>query len=668
MQRPTQLSTALADSGWRAPWIALALVLAGQCLIVAHASLDAQSAFSEYLNQARRCVELADCPSRGGRTGGLPLFHGALWIRLLAYALRSGADLTLVQAMIFASWALSLPIVIALLHRHLGWRAAALGIGLYFPVVLVVTDIGFLTYTNLLPLPFAVYYYASARFVAARRVAWAVIASAALAMAVSAELGGIVMIPFHFLVIVLLAGRAVPAVLAAGLGLAVPFWLDSRDAALAIVQQMPTARFGVALAICGGLVALLLPVGRRLLRQPSQDDGARVRLFMMAALLYATGTVWLGNLLLNNGVPAPRYLVPASFPFLYLIAARLAALSSRRALALAAVESASLVAPLFAPRGLDLLQLLVALIVTLSAIGIAFGAAYRRSAALATGARPWPAVAICGCALLIAAGEVYLTRRRGADQAITMRVAERLIPALYEAGYTYPELLVSLQGPAADDLLALTTERDPDLFREPPPRLAEPRASLLVITAPDAVIDRTAGVLARVPVADHRSAVAVRGAPPFLAWHRARRCTRRAADRDFACAEPRRDQPLPRNWPFVTYGDPVPDPSIRAADPTSDALVRYEVPIHTPGAGVAHVVRTASEWPADWRIAAVRGVAAEGPLPGHEIRLLDAAPADGVLVLEYASPLTDRVPWVWLPHLAEVEEPNAGLLDALPPP
>jgi hypothetical protein len=196
----------------RLPLVALAILLGAQCIIGAASAISHQAPFSEYLEQARRCVELNDCPSRGGAAGLPFLFHGASWIRLLSYSLRSGADLTHVQSIVLGLWILSIPIVFLLFYRYLGLGAAALAVGLYFPVILVGTDIQFLTYTNLLPLPFAIYYASIAAFVESRNSVFAAIASVALAAAISAELGSIVMLPFHFVLVALVEPVQVVAV------------------------------------------------------------------------------------------------------------------------------------------------------------------------------------------------------------------------------------------------------------------------------------------------------------------------------------------------------------------------------------------------------------------------------------------------------------------------
>jgi hypothetical protein len=438
------------------PLVALGILLGTQCIIAAVSAISHQSAFSEYLNQARRCVELGDCPSRGGRAGGLPLFHGASWIRLLAYSLRTGHDLTQVQSIVLGTWILSVPITFWLVRRYLGLRAAVLALGLYFPVILASSDVKTLTYENLVPLTLAVYYGSLCLFIEFRRPAWAAVGSVALAAAVSAELGSIVMVPFHVVVVGVTAPRRMRAVAATILAFAIPYCWDSTDAAREILRQLPTIPFAVCLLISAGALTIAASLFARLLRA-ARSVRERLRAVMTAALIYVTGTVWLGCLFLLDGWPQPRFFLPAGFALLWLLAERMAS-------ALAAI----------------LRQV-------------------PRRAAGSPAPPLWPAVTIGLCAAVMAAGDIILLSAHGTTQAFTLAEAERLVAKLYGAGYTYPQILASLQGPAADDLMPLLSERDPNMFREPV-RLVDPEFSLLLIKAPNTVVPRTRNVVTAVPI------------------------------------------------------------------------------------------------------------------------------------------------------------------------
>lgn len=667
--RDSLVSDGRAARRTRLSWIALASGLGALTAVAAVTSIARQSPFSEYLAQARRCVELNDCPSLGGRTGALPLFHGAVWNRLLSYSLRAGGDQTPVQDIILGSWLLSIPFAFFFLQRYAGLRGAALGLGLYFPVVLVGTDITNFTYTNLLPLPWVVYFAGMALLVEFRAIVFGAIASVALAAAVSAELGSIVMVPFHLLLPALACRRPAVAAAACGLAFAIPFSVESTDAAIEIARQVPTARFAVGLALSGGVIAL---AARFLPRSVFSADTAvtdRVHTVMTAALVYATVTMFVTCLLLMEAFPAPRYFLPASVPFLCLIAARMGALGVPATIAVAALESAALVLLPAAPHAMKVLQVAVLAVVTMYAAGTIV-ALVRRGRGASPARFLWAPIAICLCAIALAATDRVALAKRGAPQSFTMAEAERVVAKLYGGGHTYVGLLASLHGPAVDELMSLLAERDPDLFREPAPALRSgDGSSLLLLKVPNTAIARTEGIVAAVPVDDTTSAIAVKAERSYLDWLRMRRCEW-VVDHErptaYVCAGPRINRPLLHNWPYVEFGEPFTVPGARLPDRLPGfSTVRYEVPVRTPGRGVPHIVRTSNEWPASWRIVGVSGVDFEGPLPGPEIRLPDRLAATGLLELEFVAALPGDLPWVWRPNIVEVTQANEHLLDGL---
>src|SRR5467141_4134253 len=321
--------------------ILLASILGAQCIVATVLAVSHQVPSSEYLTQARRCVELNDCPSRGGLSGLRSLFHGAAWIRLLAYSLRAGTDQTPIQSFILGTMLFSIPITFVLFLRYLGIRAATLALGLYFPVFLVPSDITVFTYTNLLPLPVALYYAALCLFVEFRRTAFAAIGSVLLAVAVSLELASIIMLPFHVLVVALLARPPALAVAVTIASFAIPYATESADAAWAIARQIPTIPFAIGLTISALVAALVTRIGRDYL-SASRSPRERVRAVMIAALLYTTGSIWLAWLTIMVGNPSARYFLPGFFPFLYVVAESLGTLGTHATLFLVALESLTL--------------------------------------------------------------------------------------------------------------------------------------------------------------------------------------------------------------------------------------------------------------------------------------------------------------------------------------
>lgn len=653
----------------RLGWMLLAVLLGTQTVVAGATAISNQSPFSEYLTQARRCVELDDCPSLGGRTGALPLFHGASWIRLLAYSLRAGGDQTPIQWFILGTWIVSVPLTFGLLLRYAGLPAAAVVIGLYFPVILVGTDITDFTYTNLLPLPWAVYFCGLALLVEFRSMLAGAIASVALAAAVSAELGSVVMVPFHLLLVALTCPRPALAVLVCGLAVAVPFSVESTDAAIEIARQVPTARFAIGLALSATAVAVAARIFPRTLFAAESPVAERMGAVMIGALIYATVTMFAACILLMDALPAPRYFLPASFPFLYLVAAAMSSVATRTALVVAGLESLGLLLLPAAPHALKLLQAPVMFVITLYAAALIVRR-LRGGGILRPGRAPWAAIAICFFAIALAAADRIVHAARGAPQSFTLAEAEQVVAGLYATGRTYPELLASLHGPAVDQLMPLLTERDPDRFREPPPALHPGGvSSLLLLKVANAAIAQTQGVRLSVPAGGETTAIVVESGPSYLDWVRMRRCqwvVDGPGPAAYVCAEPRMDRPLRRNWPFVEFGDPTPRPGVPPADaPLGAPNVRYEVPVRTPGGGVPHVVRTSNEWPATWRIARVSGVEFEGNLPGPEIRLPDRQAGSGIVEFEFVGALPGDLPWVWRPNVIEVADANAHLLDGL---
>lgn len=647
------------------PWVLLALVFAGLCAMGAVAAISEQTPFSEYLNQARRCVELNDCPSLGGATGALPLFHGTSWIRLLSYSLRNGYALTRVQHIVLALMLLSIPTTFFFLQRYLGLRAATLGLGLYFPIILVGTDITILTYNNLTPLPLALYYGAIALFIETGAVGFGAFASIVLVAAVSAELGNIVMVPFHLALVAVAAPRPFIAVPVCALFLAVPFYLESADAAWAIIGQMLTLRFAAGFAFCVVLLPFLVRLRPHLGPAPSLPVADRLRVVMTAALLYATATIWLGNVFLINAVPAPRYFTPAGFPFMYLIAEGLGCLAPGRMALVVVLEAITLVMLPRAPYALGVAQVPILVVVTLYALGTIVRSV--RSGAIRLPPRPtlWPVLATCFCGIAISAVAVFAATKRGEVQSLTLAEVEGLVSKLYGGGYTYSQLLGSLQGPAADDMMPLLTERDPLSFSDTRVSVGDPDFSLLVIKAPTAAIARTRGVIAAVPSSDSRSVIIVRDEPSYLEWTGMRRCSwvSNGASRRYLCARPLTDA-VPHNRPFVQFEEPVPAEGEVPRESADDRKVRFEVPVRTSGSGVSHIIRTAEEWPATWRIVGVTGVDFEGKLPGAEVRLPDTRAGTGVVELEFElNRMQMELPWVWLPHVIEVAQDNEHLLE-----
>ncbi len=648
------------------PWIALAILLGVQSVIGAMAARSYQLAASEYLPTARRCVEHGDCPSKGGPVAGVELFHGASWIRLLSYSLRAGNDQSRAQFIVLGLLILSVALTFVLVHRYLGLRAATIALGISVPVVLGGTEFQTLTYVNLCAFPLALYYASMAGFVEFRKLVFASVASIALAAAASADLVCILMLPFHVLLIALTAPRPIVALTASGLAFAIPFFWESTDAAVAMVQQLPTTPFAVGFAIMGGAVALAVRMSPQMRLPDSMSTPQRVRAVMVAALIYTTTTVLLVDVLVSHELPQPRFFTLSMFPFLFLVAEPMVRLGWRTTLAFAALESLALLLLPFAPHAGPLLQGLTAIIGGGYAVEVLARQISWRGAGLLPARALWPTAAVCLCVIAIAVWDIVMVSNRGPRQGVALAEGERLVTKLYSAGYSYSELLGSLQGPAADDLLPLLADYDPNLFTEPSRPLSNENFSLLVVRVPNAAMSRASGVIAAVPVDASMSAIVVRSERSYLDWIHMRQCswtTYSGRPASYDCRQPRTDQPLSHGRPWVELSNASSLSNVGVPAPAPDRSIHFEVPVHTPGRGMPRIVRATSEWPSTWRIARVSGVEFEGELPGVELRLPDRREADGVMEFEYTAGLPGDEPWVWVPHVMEVTQDNEPLLE-----
>jgi hypothetical protein len=557
------------------------------------------------------------------------------------------------------------PVAFFFLHRYLGLRAAMLALGLFLPVTMVASEFDLLNYHDLLPLPLAVYYASVALLAESGAAVFGAIGAVALVAALSGDLGCIVLVPFHFLLVALISRRRAVAVATACCAFAIAYCWDSMDAAREMLRAAPTFPFAAALAISVGIGALVLRSGAFAM-MPSMSTADRVRTIMTASLMYATGAVWLASPL-TEGLPQPRYFAPAVFPFLFLVGDATRGLSGRRVIVLAGLESLSLLLLSLAPHAIASLHAPFIVILTVAVLATAISRWWHRPAT-ASAWPLWPGVALCLCTIGLALGHVAVGFARGPAQAFTLAEAEPLVSELYDAKYTYAEIMSALQGPAADGLIFFVADHDPNLFGEPPAPLAREGFSLLALKVPNPVISRTRGIVGVVPIDHSRSAIVIRGGQPYLDWVQMRRCAWTSEGVwpvSYGCRMPRTDQPISHRRPFVEFGDPLPNPDRLPPRGARTWDIHFEVPVKTVGRGAAHIVRTANEWPAQWRITRVSGVEFSGTVPGPEIRLADSQEAAGVVEFEYTAAAPGPAPWLWIPHVVEVAEENEQLVAVL---
>ena len=673
------------SNGWL---VLLTIGLAIQFIVAAAAMVSHQLADSntaDLIEIARACNETNQCATKGG-AGRLGLFSGASWERLLAFSLRSGGGLALMQHIQLGMLIAAMATTFLVLLRYLDMRAAVLSIGLYLPLAFSVTEFRTLECPNATPLPAALYWAAIILFVEFRLLIFAVLASFALAASATVYILFLVALPFHLVVVALWARRPLLGTAACCLAFLIPFCLDSLGAARAAAENV-LARSAIPLGL-GAAGALFTMAVRRLRRihvLASMSPAARVRTVLTAALLYLTITVWVASLVF--GLPMPpesRYFAPAIFPLLFLASASATTVGPRAFVLFVLAEAVALLLLPFAPqaplsgRSPLVLVMLVLAVTTAVRVIVRRGTFFQPSSLFA-------AVLLLAFAIGVTVPDIM--RPSGAEKhAFHLSEGERVVSALYAEGYTYPELFASLHGPAADTVLALVASLDPNLFGRPAFPV-EPDFSLLLLKTPHAAAARTKGLVAVVPVDRLRTAIVVREDRSFVDWPHAVICrTARgqpSTPRD--CIRMLPDAPLLHIGSYVAIGtldSPPSDsrlrgeehfdrPSWRWPEPRDGArpdgntppALYVTVPVRTPGRGIPHILRGGGVMPEEtWRIWNVDHVEFEGDLPGSQIRFPDTGASSGVIDVEVRG-IGDHPPWEWLRHFIEVTEENAHLLE-----
>src|SRR5262249_30073805 len=148
-------------------------------------------------------------------------------------------------------------------------------LGLYLPLALTVSDVRSLDNPNLLPLPLALYFASIVLYTESRHAALSIVAAVALAAGVSADLIGLILVPFHLALVAVRARRPVGAVAASSLVLALALWLDSPETLGAIVERLLALPAGIVLGIAAVLVASAIRSLRR--RGALETMSTRVR-------------------------------------------------------------------------------------------------------------------------------------------------------------------------------------------------------------------------------------------------------------------------------------------------------------------------------------------------------------------------------------------------------
>ena len=164
------------------------------------------------------------------------------------------------------------------------------------------------------------------------------------------------------------------------------------------------------------------------------------------------------------------------WPLLFLAAAATTVLTRRAFIVFGAIEILSAVFLWKAPQASVVGRLPLVILITVCGLGLGVSMIIRR--------RTDPFVQSPAVAALVLCFALGVTlpdiTRPSPVEALGFHLAEgeSVVSALYAAGYTYPQVVASLHGPAADHLLAVLAAHDPSLL-DAPPRLIDLDFSLL---------------------------------------------------------------------------------------------------------------------------------------------------------------------------------------------
>jgi hypothetical protein len=494
------------------------------------------------------------------------------------------------------------------------------------------------------------------------------------------------MVPFHLGLVALCGRRPLVAVVAACLALVLAFTLDSRAVAWEIAESIVSSPAVWGLAFLAAVWLCIAPLRRRLAalvalfservhrwrsRLAAQPVRLRVRAVMKAAIVYFNSAVWIGCIVGRSSMPETQYLMPLVCPVVFLAVDSTESLSRRALIILSVIGVAALVCFPFAPIASELGNVIGLVLSAFTALAVV--ARLIRWRGLVLGRDPFAAPSstlafvFAVLVMVISLPDMILVPRE--RQVWPVGAAEELANGLYKSGFTFPQLMASIQGQSAGPIQSMIAILDPNLFADPGP-VRETGWSLLPLMVEPAEVARTEGVVLTFAVSRSRSAIVVR-APSYLDRTHVRTCYATECGGEplaGSCAERQPDQPLRRRPPYFQVDRdalPVPGKAFGNAAAGRRDCTWSSIPLHTSGSGVTHIVRVLDEWPWHLRIRRVSGADFEGPLPGAEVRLVDTRESTGTLEIEASC--DRRVPgldcWLEDPPLIEVTAANEHLLE-----
>lgn len=628
---------------------------------------------------ARACLERGACPAAGTPTSGLGLSHGASWIRLIRYCLQTGGGLATVQLIIVALLIAATIVSSLTTWQAISWRAGMFASLLVLPASMATLRFDDLTNGTLLPLPLALYYACTAWTVRSGGLLAALGASVWLAASVSASLSCVLLLPFHLALVALAARKPLSAMTGAALAFAGTFAIESSAAAAQLAQLL----FTPALVAFGLLVAVAVAKpGRTLLRRVvasaqqwrsgllDMPEPVRLRAAMKLAALYLITAAWMGPTIAGGiRIPDAHFFAPVVFPLVFLAADGTQSMSDRAAVGLIAIVVLALGPLLFAP-----LAVVVGSVLCVVIGGAAFlfclarvlqsGGRFRSELEARSSHRVAIAGATFVCLMSMPDALIYPRIR----QVWPVATVETLVRGLYDAGFTFPQLMGALQGQAPYSIQSMIATFDPNLFRDPSPP-GDPTVSLLAMIVEPALAARTHDVVLRLETPDRRAAITIRSTSvldlPHLQTCYARSCDEPVDPRRCTTRDPhgtvQHDRPY---FPVDKVETPAAGGVFGDQEPGTIYCVRFLIPLRMSGTGEPHWLRVPLLWPLDARIRNVTGVAFAGVVPGPEVRLSNDRVERGTVEVDLsAHGLGPESDWLEQPPLIEVSSPNEHLLE-----
>jgi hypothetical protein len=645
--------------------------------VLVHQGTQAQPDIVDSWVRARSCVEHGRCPSEGEPTSLTKELHqGALWIQIISIVLRNGRGITQLQELMLLDLLLGGLTLILLARPPFFAGRPAFAVLLYTQVAILACAFCTPEMTALFPLPVVQFWAASAVLAESGSVWAACWAALALGAGLGLDILMGVLVPFHLAAVLVFARRRWTALVGSLLFIVIPYWLDSADSfrrVLSLLTWRQLVLVGVVLGVAPSFTRIVRE--RMRLTEPVQ----RARRIIVAGATYVL-CGFLVEVPLTRSLPVPHHWAPAIVPFVILSSESVMLLSAPAQLLASVACLAGVVVLGLRPNAAALGYLLFGLLCLVAGVFSLFRL-IRWASTRSREFRPW-GPALTAALLLVpfaaALPGMFVTCETGPSSQWTLAQADTVSRRLFAAGFRFPDIVRSLQGPSLDSILMMAAANAPETSEFPiprghalehelsrePPRPGGMERALVLLHASAADVRALPDDAWTFPV-DASTSAAVIEAPAFAKQDQVRLCFLGAGESGPGyCEEIQPGMPLHYFPPYLratrTEGH-------RDKSGLERIHVRYTVNVVTDGLQTPHVIRAVPEWPANWEIRTVSGLEYEGQLPGMEIRLLNHRVERGTIELEgYAWRLGSTLFWPKVtPPFVEIEGGAASMLAPL---